>query len=65
MQRFLDLARTHGGSGLAALAGAAGYADQAHLSREARRLTGFTPSAILEQLSGPDVARAGSRLAGW
>jgi AraC-like DNA-binding protein len=50
MQRFLQLARTSRGPGLANLAGASGYADQAHLSREARRLTGLTPTAILEQL---------------
>jgi AraC-like DNA-binding protein len=32
--------------GLAALAGAAGYADQAHLNRECLRLTGLTPRAF-------------------
>jgi AraC-like DNA-binding protein len=36
---------------LANLAAAAGYADQAHLNREARRLTGLTPKTILAQLS--------------
>lgn len=51
MQHFLALARTQPGLGLANLADAAGYADQAHLTREARRLTGFTPAAILERLS--------------
>jgi len=51
MQRFLALARGRRACGLASLAGAAGYADQAHLTREARRLTGFTPTAILKQLS--------------
>jgi AraC-like DNA-binding protein len=51
MQRFLELARARPGRGLANLAGAVGYADQAHLTREARRLTGFTPTAILNQLS--------------
>jgi AraC-like DNA-binding protein len=51
MQHFLELVRTHPGLGLANLAGIAGYADQAHLSREARRLTGLTPTTILEQLS--------------
>jgi AraC-like DNA-binding protein len=50
MQRFLELARTRPALGLATLAGFAGYADQAHLSREARRLTGLTPTAILKQL---------------
>jgi AraC-like DNA-binding protein len=52
MQHFLELARTHPELGLAKLADIAGYADQAHLTREARRLTGFTPAAILEKLSG-------------
>jgi len=51
MQRFLELARGRPGPGLANLAGAAGYADQAHLTREARRLTGLTPAAIIKQLS--------------
>jgi AraC-like DNA-binding protein len=58
MQRFLELARTCPGLGLADLAGVAGYADQAHLSREARRLTGLTPTAILGQLS---EAKTGAR----
>jgi hypothetical protein len=34
-------------TGLAELAAAAGYADQAHLARECRALTGLTPSAYL------------------
>jgi AraC-like DNA-binding protein len=44
-QRFL----THAGRpqlGLAGAAALAGYADQAHLSREARRLSGLTPSRL-------------------
>lgn len=45
-QGFLALAQA-GRSGLASLAMDAGYADQAHLSRECRRLTGLTPSALL------------------
>jgi AraC-like DNA-binding protein len=59
MQRFLELSRTRPALGLANLAGAAGYADQAHLNREARRLTGLTPSAILEQLSESKKPRDG------
>lgn len=35
------------GSGLAGLALGAGYADQAHMSREIRALTGLTPGAAL------------------
>ena len=34
---------------LAALARLAGYADQAHLSRECARLSGFTPTAFLQR----------------
>lgn len=45
LQRFLALVpRT---SGLAAAAAAAGYADQAHLSRDARDLTGLTPARLV------------------
>jgi len=53
-QRFLALAQyamAHGreptDEGLARLAADAGFADQAHLSRECGRLTGLTPSAFL------------------
>lgn len=49
-QRFLKLAREGRELRLAALAFAAGYADQAHLTREVRRLSGFSPSAVLAQL---------------
>jgi AraC-like DNA-binding protein len=41
-QRFQKLSRETGGS-MAMLALEAGYADQAHLIRESRRLTGLTP----------------------
>jgi AraC-like DNA-binding protein len=48
LQRFLGMAGTAGGrEGLAALASAAGYADQAHLSADARALTGRTPTELL------------------
>jgi transcriptional regulator GlxA family with amidase domain len=47
LQRFLRLARAQPDAGLAALAADAGYADQAHLSGDARALTGRTPSALL------------------
>jgi AraC-like DNA-binding protein len=56
LQRFLALAR--GGDELARLALSAGYADQAHLTREARRLTGRTPRELI--LSG--ATPAGERL---
>lgn len=43
--------------GLAALAAAAGYADQAHLSRECRALTGLTPRAYFRPHSTVDGGR--------
>jgi AraC-like DNA-binding protein len=48
-QRGLAQGRAPAQDGLAALAGAAGYADQAHLNRECLRLTGLTPRAFLAQ----------------
>ena len=49
-QRFLALAERTGGDGsLAGLAARAGYADQAHLSREVRALSGLTPTALLAE----------------
>jgi AraC-like DNA-binding protein len=49
-QRFLALA----GSGeLAEVAYAAGYADQAHLTRECRRLAGRTPAELVAAGAGP------------
>lgn len=58
-QRFLRLAGAGETPGLSHLAAAAGYADQAHLSREARRLSGLTPAAILGQLAaGTEDERA-------
>jgi len=38
---------------LSALASVSGYADQAHLSREVRRLSGLTPAAVVAQFSLP------------
>jgi AraC-like DNA-binding protein len=55
-QRFLALAA--GGDDLARLALSAGYADQAHLTRECRRLAGRTPSELV--VAG--VSAAGERL---
>ena len=49
-QRFLGAARSSGSSGhdLARLAAEAGYADQAHLTRDSRRLAGLPPGALLD-----------------
>jgi AraC-like DNA-binding protein len=49
-QRFLGAARSSGSSGhdLARLAVEAGYADQAHLTRDSRRLAGLPPGALLD-----------------
>lgn len=46
-QRLLALADHEPGGPLARLALDAGYADQAHLSRESRRLSGLSPAALL------------------
>lgn len=48
LQRVLALAgRSHGRESLAGLAAAAGYADQAHMSRELRALAGRSPRTLL------------------
>jgi AraC-like DNA-binding protein len=60
-QRFLALASLPGDRGdLAALAFAAGYADQAHLTRECRRLAGLPPAALLRAGAGPAGERSDS-----
>jgi AraC-like DNA-binding protein len=45
-----------GGTPLAELAGRCGYADQAHLSREVRRMAGLTPRRLARQLAGESPA---------
>ncbi|MDW3687515.1 helix-turn-helix domain-containing protein [Cupriavidus sp. CV2] len=52
-QRALSLALESADSGLAAIAADAGYADQAHLSREIQSLCGMTASTLLRQLRAP------------
>jgi AraC-like DNA-binding protein len=47
-QRFLRLAEHDGDVSLARLAADSGYADQAHLTRECRRLSGLPPAALLD-----------------
>jgi AraC-like DNA-binding protein len=46
-QRFLRLAQAAPGASVGRLAARAGYADQAHLDRECRRLSGRTPTELL------------------
>jgi AraC-like DNA-binding protein len=50
-QRFLALAQES--TDLAQLAFGAGYADQAHLTRECSRLAGLPPAALLASGTGP------------
>jgi AraC-like DNA-binding protein len=50
-QRFLSRLRAGPRLPLSALAALCGYADQAHLSREVRRLTGLTPAVVVAQLA--------------
>jgi AraC-like DNA-binding protein len=57
-QRFLALAGAHPGATLARLAADAGYADQAHLVRECRRLSGLAPSALLAAGAAPAGERS-------
>jgi AraC-like DNA-binding protein len=65
-QRFLALAQPPAGPAgpgreppeLARLAFEAGYADQAHLTRECRRLAGLPPAALLATGAGPSGERS-------
>jgi len=52
-QHFLELVRRSDTLDLARLALDAGYADQAHLTREARRLSGRTPAELVASGAGP------------
>jgi AraC-like DNA-binding protein len=51
IQETLRLANSHTPRQLAELAAAAGYADQAHMTRDFRAITGFTPRVCLAQIS--------------
>lgn len=57
-QRFLALAEQTTTPDLARLALDAGYADQAHLTRETRRLAGIPPAALLASGAGPAGERS-------
>lgn len=48
-QRFLSVRETTGAGSLAELAAAAGYADQAHLARDCRAITGLTVRQLLAE----------------
>ena len=52
-QRFLALAEADPHADLGRLAAEAGYADQPHLTREARRLSGRTPLELVAAGAGP------------
>jgi len=52
-RRFNALLTANPGADLAGLAVAAGYADQAHLSRECRAMSGMTPSSWSETFKAP------------
>jgi len=53
LQRLFRLARRLSNASLAELAAAAGYADQPHMSRECRALTGFTPARLVRSQRHP------------
>ena len=57
-QRFLQLSGER--ADLARLALDAGYADQAHLTRETRRLSGRTPAELVASGAGPAGERVRS-----
>lgn len=57
-QRFLAHAQRPDRAPLAVLAHRCGYADQAHLTRDVRRLSGLTPAMVVAQLDGADAAPA-------
>jgi AraC-like DNA-binding protein len=55
LQRFAIAALRHPARGLAELAAAAGYVDQAHLAKDTRDLAGRTPAALVATLPGSSV----------
>lgn len=57
-QRFLAMVRQMKSRPMAELASAVGYADQAHLAREARILSGMTPTEMCERMAIPACAES-------
>jgi AraC-like DNA-binding protein len=57
-QHFLGLAERQPGAALSRLAAEAGYADQAHLTRECGRLSGLSPAALLAAGASPAGERS-------
>jgi AraC-like DNA-binding protein len=57
-QHFLALAMRQPGAALSRLAAEAGYADQAHLTRECGRLSGLSPAALLATGASPAGERS-------
>jgi AraC-like DNA-binding protein len=57
-QHFLALAERQPGAPLSRLAAEAGYADQAHLTRECGRLSGLSPGALLAAGAAPAGERS-------
>ena len=53
LHRFLALAERPGARQLAVAAVEAGYADQSHLTREVRALSGLPPAALLAERAAP------------
>jgi AraC-like DNA-binding protein len=60
-QRFLKLVGQTSTQSLAGLAFQAGYADQAHLTREVRRLSGLSPVGVIAQIARSGVAQGSFR----
>jgi AraC-like DNA-binding protein len=62
IQQALRIAHARPPGRLAELAAAAGYADQSHMTRDFRQITGFTPAAYFADHAEPGW---GAWIAGW
>jgi len=51
-QRFMGLGTQSFKGSLAEVAARAGYADQAHMTREVQRMSGISPGQLVAQLPG-------------